>query len=51
MSFHLVNSSLYKDEQYKDEASNHICQASHDKGCEKKIIDNIQLIKTHTQNH
>jgi len=36
MSFQLVNSSLYKDEHYKDEASDHICKASCDKCSEKK---------------
>ena len=31
ISFQLVNSLLYRGEHYKDEVSNHICQASCDK--------------------
>ena len=36
MTFQLVDSSLYKDNHYKDEASNHTFQASCDKCFEKK---------------
>ena len=36
MTFQLVDSSLYIDEHYKDDASNHTFQASCDKCCEKK---------------
>ena len=50
MSFQLVNSSLYKDEDYRDEASNHICKASCDKCSEKNSQILYNWLK-HTQSH